>query len=103
VKISVTQEHIDQGVPNRPCICPIGLAFRAAGFDVSVTYRDLDFFEPRPGGLFLGRLATPSAVKAFQVAFDKGEPVSPFEFEMPGLRLPLHESQFTDHVSSPVV
>lgn len=79
MKISVTQEHIGNGVPGSCDFCPIALAivstlgYRPHGLEVSGNYIEMEGERPR---------ATSAAMKEFIDAFDDGLPVQPFEFEL---------------------
>lgn len=44
MRVAVTQECIDQGLPNKAFLCPIALALQLAGFeDVSVTQDNIRY------------------------------------------------------------
>lgn len=76
MKISVTQDDIDKGVARRCTECPVALAAtRHVGKPVFVGPNYI-LSEPLEWD-------TPSAVKEFIAAFDNGQPVKPFEFELP--------------------
>jgi hypothetical protein len=100
MKISVTQEHIDKGEVRCALHCALVLAFNALGFDVMVEPASVSFYSS--SGDFLGELALPIEAQYFQIDFDKGKPVQPFAFEMPGLTSDLRSLTF-DFVPVPVV
>ena len=76
-KIQVTQEHINKGKRMKACECPVALAIR-----------DKTKWIPDVSSLivtFPGTLDTewlPAKAAEFVNAFDSGNPVKPFEFEM---------------------
>jgi hypothetical protein len=81
MKISVTQEHINNGLPRSPFCCPIALACEEAGIEgpgVDNRYIDgIDF-----------HAALPPAASEFIENFDALRTVAPFEFEIdPGSTL----------------
>lgn len=74
--IEVTQEDIDRGRRGSCFECPVArAASRAVGAEVS-TDRYL-FYLPT------AKIKTPTEVAKFIHAFDGGEPVAPFSFELP--------------------
>lgn len=80
MKISVTQEHIDQGKKNDNRACPIALAINDATKtnSASVGWFSCSFHT------HLGRVTRSLPVQAsrFIDYFDGGNSVSPFEFEV---------------------
>lgn len=100
VKISVTQKHIENGLRRCALRCALALAFESAGFIVMVEPASVSIYND--AGDFLGDLALPFDAQCFLIAFDNGQPVEPFSFEMPDLRLPVHESNFPKFASVPV-
>lgn len=75
MKISVTQDHIDAGLPRSPFSCPIALACQEAGLD-----------NPGVDQVFIDAVgvhaAIPPAASCFIGDFDGGRSVQPFEFEI---------------------
>lgn len=77
IRIEVTREDIDKGVPGDPCRCPIALAAgRRFGGNPSVTYREI--WKSLEGHERLGKLP-PEAVE-FATNFDEHLPVEPMSF-----------------------
>jgi hypothetical protein len=84
VRVSVTQEHIDNGTPSESDHCPIALAIldilspqevHVNQTDCLIVYQDYDVvFE------------LPQEAQVFVEAFDSELPVQPIEFDM---RLPI--------------
>lgn len=76
MRIFVTQEDIDKGVPNDDCKCPVALAISRvrSTADVHVDRRYID--------VGYQSFTTPEPASAFIRAFDAGQPVEPFEFEL---------------------
>ncbi len=72
--INVTQRHIDNGICLAPCRCPVALAFMDEGIEAGVT----------PFRLWIGKksINMPQNASRFVVAFDRGDPVQPFSFEI---------------------
>lgn len=83
IKVKVTQEHINEGVPGKPCKCPIALAIREQGNeDVSVSPWNVAFFLPNGDKLYY-RL--PYEAQQFIKNFDSSVNriyAKPFEFEL---------------------
>lgn len=78
MKISVTQEHIDAGTRCSPYACPIANAIRDTIGDVwfvSVTRLEIKIGNS-------SRIAAPESARSFIDAFDDGQAVQPFEFEL---------------------
>ncbi len=85
--IAVTQAHITAGRRNDCTLCPLALAFHAAGLNVSVCPSHVDVYRScNPIAEFTGRIGLPIAARNFVMAFDSGAPVLPFEFEIPNLQ-----------------
>lgn len=82
MKIFVSRKMIKNGARKSATLCPLGLAFLAEGFDVSVGPDHVDFYQH---GIICGTLPLPRHAQHFQKSFDDGKPVGPFDFEMPGL------------------
>lgn len=88
MKIVVDAEAIKNGIAKNRYECPVALAIRKAGYktvfccpnDILVG-RELGMAPSGPGmrRIFLDP-AHPA--RSFMFAFDKGEPVEPFEFEL---------------------
>lgn len=74
MRIDVTQEHIDKGLTGSCSRCPVALALWDVGipavvhYDTAETYRD--------------EIILPVSARAFIAAFDDGEPVKPFHFDI---------------------
>jgi hypothetical protein len=83
VKISVTADNISASEPGNACACPLALAFRAAGFDVAIGLASIDFYNHLKE--WVAELPLPPAALYFRYQFDNGDPVAPFEFDMPEL------------------
>jgi hypothetical protein len=76
MKIKVEQRHINLGYRDDPCQCAIALAVKEA--------LETDFAMVLSTILVRGQeFEIPEAVKAFITAFDNGNPVTPFEFDLP--------------------
>lgn len=82
MRVTVTQDDIDNGIRHSPSFCPIGRAFKRSfpgHFDVSVAnptivyhYDDMfAYFRPSKRAL------------AFMTKFDEGENVEPTSFNFP--------------------
>lgn len=84
MKITVTTEDIKNGLADSPCLCPIALAMKRAGFE----------FPPRldngvhPTQIYCSKdgrklvLPTPDVAREFIYAFDEARDVEPFEFDL---------------------
>ena len=85
MRITVTQEDIDDGRPQDAFRCPIALATKrdtailSGNAAVSVTHHDLCLH--RNGGRTLWRALMPPDATAFTDDFDAGHSVMPFSFE----------------------
>jgi len=80
MRITVTQEDIDDGKRQDPFCCPIALATkRDTSMDVSVTRSDLQLY--RNSSRTLWRALMPPDATTFTDDFDAGRPVMPFSFE----------------------
>ncbi len=82
MKVTVTQEMIDKGIPGDPCYCPIALAFKELGYEgASVDDECADVH--KQGEAFSETYYLPDEARSFITTFDatsgKGEP---FEFEV---------------------
>ena len=77
MKITVTQNNIDNGVPKNSCKCPIARALKQIfpGEDIEV----------KRSSIYIGKsihYAMPLKACYFIVDFDEGREVYPFEFEV---------------------
>ena len=84
MRISVTQRDIDRGEQYSPQDCPIARAARRHFRDVSVVWDALlatGQLRPGPSPL-AGWFELPDEAKEFIRAFDDGEDVHPFTFEL---------------------
>jgi hypothetical protein len=79
MKIEVTQEHIEKGVPEEECNCPIALAIRDA-FNVEELEVSVNATVIRVG---FDHCPTPEEAEAFVCDFDDGRSVRPFTFDLP--------------------
>lgn len=78
MKIEVTAQHI-KDAKHCPCHCPVSLAFRAAtGVGEVCVNRSVAW-------MYGKRYELPRRVSRFVAAFDNGEPVGPFSFQVPAL------------------
>ena len=82
MKIRITDEDIEQGVPCSPSRCPVARAIRR---DTGSAASNLTV---NGATIWIGNVyyRTPSSAFDFIFDFDHGDPVAPFEFE---LGLPL--------------
>lgn len=77
IRIEVTQADIDRGTRSDCAACPIALAAaRAVGFPCEADLTGLWF------PLGMGHYVLPAAASDFVLAFDAGETVQPFAFEV---------------------
>jgi hypothetical protein len=87
--VRVTRQHIAQGIQGDCSLCPLALAFRAAGLTVRVGVRIL-IIDRRPYRM-------PALLADWADAFDAGREVEPIEFafelpdELKQAELPLEE------------
>lgn len=80
MKIEVTQEDIDTGIPGSACGCPVALAFRRLGFHFADVAARSCFLAV---GLTDGRVySLPSIAADFISNFDTGREVKPLSFEL---------------------
>jgi hypothetical protein len=77
MKISVTLEHIKNGIPSHPHQCPVALAFREAGFTRALVGKS----QVRANGYDSPLSSLSDAVKVFVRSFDEKNHVEPFDFE----------------------
>lgn len=80
MKITVTQEDISHGIAKDCEECPIAHALERALGCRSYVERDSFFY--RKDGRFTANLPLPEIASAFIAAFDAGQPVEPFSFEV---------------------
>lgn len=81
MKITVTQDHINNGKKVNPASCPIALAVKELGYSfVSVGNTKCHFGQVIDAGYRTFLL--PEEAVEFVHAFDYNWPVNPFEFEM---------------------
>jgi hypothetical protein len=77
--IKVEQKHIDNGVLDNSCKCPIALAMIDAKMkDPEIHYDKMSF---KAGGRY-ARAETSPTCRKFMSKFDTGHKVEPFEFEL---------------------
>lgn len=81
MKISVTQEHIDKGVPAKTDCCALTLAFRDSGFPKAIVGIVLAYPMNNDDGV-LSCILLPREAIDFRNSFDTGKPVKPFTFEV---------------------
>lgn len=74
--IHVTDDHIKKGTPNCNTHCPIALALKTALPTARITVG-------LRGATIDGESFRHSEIINFVRAFDKGQPVEPFSFELP--------------------
>ena len=79
--IHVTQEYINKGQPDNDFHCPVRYAMLSHGFTVT-SVRSAYIYFGRPDATSGNKIATPQKVKQWLEAFDEGNPVSPFTFEI---------------------
>jgi len=81
MKIRVTKKHIQDGVQNSKCACPVALAMKEYfGFDA---FEDADVGQVYLSiSNFVLTERVPSSVRKFIKQFDEGKPVKPFTFEL---------------------
>ncbi|QDK02061.1 hypothetical protein SEA_GIBBLES_104 [Gordonia phage Gibbles] len=78
MKVTVTQEHIDNGKPYEICNCPIALALKDKDFN-HVEVSTIGMTASKDDELLYYTI--PTVAKEFIKAFDDGQPVKPFTFE----------------------
>ena len=78
MKIQVTRQDIRLGTPHSECSCPIALAVGRTRPDTNPSvFVDSDFIQ-----IGYSYFRTPRVAFKFMQAFDAGQPVEPFEFEI---------------------
>lgn len=75
IRVKVTKNEIDAGIPRDTYSCPIGQALRKQGFSPRVL--EDSFTVSRDGYLLAGNMT--AAAKKFITAFDGYKKVKPFE------------------------
>ena len=76
--LTVTEQHIKDGVPGCPSKCPIALSMLAAGYrDVYIGDTELHYWS---GTDMVRQLTLP--MRSFVSSFDQRSAVIPFEFEL---------------------
>lgn len=81
---TVTADHIKSGICGDGCECPVAraIAEAIAGTDAGVWVFETEIRLMRSFGVLCWRAAVPPAVREFIVAFDDGNHVAPFTFEL---------------------
>lgn len=80
MKVTVTQDHIDNGVKHSTITCPIALATKdLLDSVVSVGATEIHTWDSVTDDM--DTYSMPAEAKRFIVEFDDGHPVLPFEFE----------------------
>ena len=86
IRIDVTQEHINEGNPTESGYCPVALALQEhAGWSHAnaATHQFWPLFENWDERLGVSiRYDLPVEASSFIQAFDDGDPVEPFSFEV---------------------
>lgn len=78
--IVVTQENIDEGKPHKAHDCPLACALRDAGFDDAIVFFESAYVDlPRRMSVACD---LPLVAQEFREAFDRGQPVSPIQFDI---------------------
>jgi hypothetical protein len=78
--VHVTQDHIDQGDPEKPDSCAVALALRELP-EVSYARVGAVFLHVRPKSAPIEELVpSPRSVRRFIKRFDDGKPTEPFCF-----------------------
>jgi hypothetical protein len=80
MKIKVTQDHIDNGSID-PRACPVALAIREAGFPKACVLSVQVWLDPNQ--TTRSAIKLPRHTRHFIEAFDEGDHVEPFEFDLP--------------------
>ena len=75
--IKVTQEHIDSGLRAVACLCPVALAMKDTTGDTWTVGCQ------KASAAGVSRITLPQPVRDFIVDFDVGNPVQPFDFDIP--------------------
>lgn len=83
VKISVTQDDIDDGVPGHPYACAINRALRRVyPKKIVAVEKDRVYFVRRPNDVIEHMAMLPHVAAIFVRAYDNGEEVAPFAFDL---------------------
>ena len=77
MKISVTNKHIDDGIPCDRFQCPLALAIQEATGEYGWNVGMSNAYSPD-----VHRLRLPEKAIEFRKTFDCNGPVSPFEFDL---------------------
>ena len=81
LSIDVTAQNIREGYQNSCRSCPIALAVqRATSRCVNVSNREVGFFL---AGHVAQTVDLPKRARDFIAAYDRGDPVEPFSFQLP--------------------
>jgi hypothetical protein len=80
VRVEVTAEDIERGVPSSCSACPIAIAATRAGLDRPNYYAEKYIFFGEPGERL--KVEVPEAARLFALRFDGRVPVRPFSFEL---------------------
>lgn len=75
LKIEVSREDIQRGIPKSACYCPIALALKRAFPNSHIKVTGTLFIDGR-------RFSLPAICNTFMGAFDTNKAVEPFEFEL---------------------
>lgn len=83
MRVSVTQDHIDNGVKDDTGCCPIGLALKDCGIEDPEVQNSFVRWEEVHGTWRRLKLPDlPAAARLFIERFDAGKPVAPFTFKL---------------------
>jgi hypothetical protein len=87
MKIQVTLEHIDKGREADGEFCPLALAIKSHFNEPIFIYCDrINFRERKQGLIYVTTrppIQLPYEARSFYHRFDRGDKVTPFEFEIP--------------------
>jgi hypothetical protein len=89
MRINVAQKDIDDGVRESCAACPVALAIRRkirqGGIAVADRYMVVSGVQVTSSHTLIGTssYSNPPEARAFIVAFDSGETVEPFSFDLP--------------------
>lgn len=94
IRVVVTQDHIDRGIPKDGCWCPIARAIRDLGDNAFDGLEiEVDELLVRVGDQ-TGKL--PPEGLAFIEAFDEGRPVAPLAFDLDLTHEPYEDRGYED-------
>ena len=82
MKIAVTNDHIERGARCSKFLCPVALAMRQAGCESPIIYEHVIWVRMKSSGHMHPVTPTPE-IRKFIKAFDSGEDVEAFTFELP--------------------